>query len=44
MVAGCESKMAQTTDIAKLALFLASDDSEILNGAVLPTDFGALSL
>jgi hypothetical protein len=31
-------------DIAKLALFLASGDSEILNGAALPADFGSLSL
>lgn len=31
-------------DIAKVALFLASDESKIINGAVITADFGSLTL
>ncbi len=44
-----ESKMGDTKpgapeDIANIALFLASDESKIVNGAVIPADFGSLTL
>lgn len=33
-------KMLKPTDIADLALFLASDDSKMINGAIIPADAG----
>jgi NAD(P)-dependent dehydrogenase (short-subunit alcohol dehydrogenase family) len=32
--------MLKAIDIANLALFLASDDSKMINGAIIPADAG----